>query len=64
MASVSSGSRDCHQGDASMEVEAREMSRLAANAAGMSRHTTIAAQRLRHTVESARRSFRAIDVTD
>ena len=37
MASVSSGSRDCHQGEASLEAGAREMSHLAAIAANMSR---------------------------
>ena len=54
MASVISGSRDCHQGDASMEAEAREMSRLATNTTGMSRRAA----------EAARRSRRAVDVAD
>ena len=53
MASVSSGSRDCHQGEASLEAGAREMSRLAAIAANMSRRTAVAAERSRHTVEAA-----------
>ena len=43
MASMSSGSRDCHQGEASMEAEAREMSRLATKAADMSRRAAVAA---------------------
>ena len=64
MASVSSGSRDCHQGEASMEAEAREMSRLAARAADMSRRAEVAAQRSRRAAEAARRSRHAIDAAD
>ena len=55
MASVSSGKRDCNQGDVSMEVEAREISCLAANAAGMSRHVTVA-QRSRRAANAAEMS--------
>src|SRR4051812_48498012 len=64
MASVSSGSRDCHQGEASMEAEAREMSRLAARAADMSCRAEVAAQRSRRAAEAARRSRRAVDAAD
>ena len=64
MASVSSGSKDCHQGEASMEAEAREMSRLVARAADMSRRTEVAAQRSRRAAEAARRSRRAVDAAD
>ena len=64
MASVSSRSRDCHQGEASMEAEAREMSRLAVRAADMSRRAEVAAQRSRHATEAARRSRRAVDAAD
>ena len=61
MASVSSGSRDCHQGEASMEAEAREMSRLAARAADMSRRAAEAAQRSRRAVDAADWSSRAAE---
>ena len=64
MASVSSGSRDCHQGEASLEAEAREMSRLAAIAANMSRHTAVAAERSHRTAEAARRTRCAVDAAD
>ena len=64
MASVSSGSRDCHQGEASLEAKAREMSRLAAKAANMSRCTAVAAERSRRAAEAARRSRRAVDAAD
>ena len=64
MASVSSGLRDFHQGEASMEAEAREMSRLAARAADMSRRAEVAAQRSRRAAEAARRSRRAVDAAD
>ena len=63
MASVSSGSRDCHQGEASMEVEAQEMSRLAARATDMSRRVEVAAERSRRAAEVARRS-RSADASD
>ena len=59
MASVSSGSRDFHQGEVSMEEEAREMSRLAAKAADMFSRAVVAAQRSRCAAEAARRSRRA-----
>ena len=64
VASVSSGSRDCHQGEASMEAEAREMSRLTARAADMSRCTEVASQRSRRAAEATRRSHRAVDAAD
>ena len=64
MASVSSGSRDCHQGEASMEAEAREMSRLAAKAANMSLRMAVAAERSRRAAEAARRSRCAVDAAD
>ena len=64
MASVSSGSRDCHQGEASMEAEAREMSRLTARAADMSRRAEVEAQRSRCAAEVAPRSRHAVDVAD
>ena len=64
MASVSSGSRDYHQGEASMEAEEREMSRPAVKAADMSRRVEVAAQRSRHAAEAARRSRRAVDAAD
>ena len=64
MASVRSGSRDCHQGEASLEAEAREMSRLAAKAANMSSRAAVAAQRSRRAAEAARRSRRAVDAAD
>ena len=47
-----------------MEVEAREMSRLAAKAADMSSRAAVAAQRSRRTAEAARRSCHAVDVAD
>ena len=64
MASVSSGSRDCHQGEASMEAKAQEMSRLTARVADMSRHAEVAAERSRRAAEAARRSRRAVDAAD
>ena len=64
MASVSSGSRDYDRGEASMEVEAREMSRLAARVADMSRHAEIAARRSCRAAEAAWRSRRAVDAAD
>ena len=53
MASVSFGSRDCHQGEASMEAEAREMSHLTTKEADISRHAFVAALRFRCTVDVA-----------
>ena len=64
MASVSSGSRDCHQGEASMEAEAREMSRLAARAADMSRRTAEATRRSRRAVDAADWSGRAAEAAE
>ena len=64
MASVSSGLRDCHQGEASTEAEAREMSRLAAKATDMSCRAFVAAQRSRSAAEAARRSRCAVDAAD
>ena len=64
MASVSSGSRDCHQGKASMEAEARDMSRLTAKATDMSHRVAVAAQRSRRAAEAARRSRHAVDAAD
>ena len=49
MARMSSGSRDYYLGEASMEAEAREMSRLTVKAADMSCRTAVAAQRSRRT---------------
>ena len=64
MAYVSSGSRDCHQGEASVEAEAREMSCPTAKASNMSHRTAVAAERSRHVAEAARRSRRTVDVAD
>ena len=64
MANVSSRSRDYHQGEASMEAEAREMSRLAAKVADMSPHAAVAAQRSRRATEVAQRSRHAVDAAD
>ena len=64
MASVSSGSRECHQGEASTEAEAREMSRHAVRAADMFRRAVVAAQRSRCAAEAARRSRRTVDAAD
>lgn len=64
MAGVSSGSRDCHEGEASMEAEAREMSCLATKATDMSHHASVAAQRSCSNAEAARRSRRAVDAAD
>ena len=47
-----------------MEAEAREMSRLTANAVGMSCHAVVTAQRSRRATEAARRSRRAVDAAD
>ena len=64
MASLSSGLRDCHQGEASLEAEAREMSRLAVKAANMSCRTTVAAERSRRAAEASRMTRRTVDVAD
>ena len=64
MASISSGSRDFHQGEASLEAGAQEMSRLAARAADMSRRAEVAAQRSHRAAEAAWRSRRAIDAAN
>ena len=64
MASVSSGSRDYHQGEVSMDAEAREMTRLTSKVADMSCHAEVAAQWSCYAVEAARRSRRAVDVAD
>ena len=47
-----------------MEAEAREMTCLAAKAAGMSRGTAIVAQRSRRAAEAARRSRHAVNAAD
>ena len=64
MASVSSGSRDCHQGEASLGAGAREISRLAAIAANMSRCTVVPSERSRRAAEAEWRTRRAIDAAD
>ena len=64
MAIVSFGSRDCHQGEASLEAEAREMSCLAAKVANMSRRTAVAAKRSRRAVDVADWSGRAVEVEE
>ena len=64
MASMSSGSRNCHQGEASREAEAREMSRLATKLADMSHRAPVAAHRSCHATESARRPCRTVDAAD
>ena len=64
MAHMNYGSRDYYQGEASMEAEAREMSRLAARAADMSRRAEVAAQRSRRAAEAARRSRRAMNAAE
>ena len=64
MASVSSGSGDGHQGEASMEAEARETSRLAAKAANMSRRAAVAAERSRRAVDAADWSGRTAEAEE
>ena len=64
MASMSSGSRDYHQGEASMESEAREMSRLTAKAADMSHRTEVAARRSRRAVDAANLASQAAEAEE